>query len=80
MLPLEGRIPVGSPVVREGTLWMGCQNGEVLAVDRQTGRETQQALLPQSLSLGLMTIGDALWGIACDGTLYRLPTPVGGQP
>ncbi len=79
-LPLNGRLPVGQPVLRGARLWWGCEQGEVLSIERSSGRESPQAALPQALSLGVIAIGDALWGVACDATLYRLPDPQEGQP
>lgn len=79
-LPLQGRIPVGRPVLRDAQIWFGCENGEILALECDTGRESPQTSLPQALSLGVITIGEALWGVACDGTLYRVPQAKAGAP
>ena len=59
-------------MLREDKLWVSCQEGEVLVLDRTQGKILSQFQLPQILALGPLAVGDEIWTAACDGTLYRL--------
>ena len=78
VMPLAGCRPAGAPVEWSGQIWMACVDGLVVAFDPATGKESRRIELPQVLSLGLRLIGDDLFAIACDGTLYRIDA--GGKP
>ncbi len=77
-MPLAGRRPAGAPVEWSGQIWVACRDGLVLAVDPATGKESRRLELPQVLSLGLRVMGDDLFAVACDGTVYRIEA--GGPP
>jgi outer membrane protein assembly factor BamB len=71
-LSLANRQPAGSPVMWQDQLWLACRDGTVLAIDMANGHELQRLQQPQVLSLGLQIIGDHLFAIACDGTMYQM--------
>ena len=77
-MPLTGHQPAGASVEWSGLIWVACRDGLVLALDPATGKESRRLELPQVLSLGLRVIGDELFAIACDGTVYRIDA--GGKP
>ncbi len=77
-LALTNRRPAGAPVEWSGRIWVACRDGLVVALEPATGVESQRIELPQTLSLGLRVIGDDLFAVACDGSLYRLLAK--GQP
>ena len=77
-LALTNRRPAGAPVEWSGLVWVACREGLVVAVDPATGVESQRIELPQTLSLGLRVIGDDLFAVAGDGSLYRMAGK--GQP
>ena len=77
-LSVEGHHPAGSPVEWSGSIWVACRDGLVLALDPASGKESRRIELPQVLSLGLRVIGDELFAVAVDGTMYRIEA--GGKP
>lgn len=77
-LSVEGHQPAGAPVAWSGSIWVACRSGLVLALDPASGKESRRVELPQVLSLGLRVIGNELFAIACDGTVYRIEA--GDQP
>ena len=77
-LPLTGHRPAGVPVEWLGQIWMACRDGMIVALDPKTGKESRPLELPQALSLGMRVVGDNLFAVACDGTLYRIEAK--GQP
>ena len=77
-MSLTSRQPAGAPVEWSGQIWVACRDGLVLALDPASGKESRRIELPQVLSLGLRVIGDDLFAVACDGTMYRIEAK--GQP
>jgi len=75
-IPLTGHKPAGAPVEWSGRIWLACSDGLVVSLDPTTGKESRRIELPQVLSLGLRVIGDDLFAIACDGTMYRIEAKV----
>lgn len=72
--------PVGVPQQRGEMLWFGCRDGEILGLRRDSGAATVATTVPQTLSLGLIAIGDSLWAIASDSTVYRIALPAEAAP
>jgi hypothetical protein len=67
--------------VRSGDhlVWVG-RDGTVLRIDGETGAVGGRARLPQSLSLGLTSVGGSLFASAADGAIYRVAAPGESQP
>ena len=64
--------PVGPVVLKDDQVWLACQNGTVIVLNRESGVEVRRIAVPQSLSIGLRQIQETLFAVASDGTLYRL--------
>ncbi len=64
--------PVGPVIIKDDHVWIACQNGTILILNRETGVETRRIAVPQSLSIGLRQIQETLFAVGSDGALYRL--------
>ncbi|MEI8018510.1 MAG: PQQ-binding-like beta-propeller repeat protein [Schlesneria sp.] len=64
--------PVGPAILKDDQVWLACQNGTVIVLNRESGAEARRITLPQTLSIGLRQIQETLFAVASDGTLYRL--------
>lgn len=71
---------LGHPVKRGDQLLWVDRTGTVLQISAETGQESARSRLPQSLALGLTTVGDALFASAIDGSVYVVHPPEGAQP
>lgn len=69
---LEKLDPTGAIISRDGSLWLACRNGTVLALNAQTGEEQRRIDLPQAISLGLKKLDQSLVAVAVDGTVYSI--------
>lgn len=69
---LEKRRLVGRALVHQEAYWIAVDDGRSVFFNQKTGQLTDGPAIPQSTSLGLQPIGEAVWNIACDSTLYRL--------
>ena len=65
-------IPIGPAILKDDQLWLACQNGTVIILNRDSGTEVRRIELPQMLSIGLRQIQETLFAVASDGTLFRL--------
>jgi outer membrane protein assembly factor BamB len=79
-LDLKGSEPAGAPLERNDQLWIACRDGTVLVVDISTGRELRRILIPQVLRMGLKVLGDGMYAVASDGTMYRADHQGGNEP
>ena len=64
--------PVGPVILKDDQVWLACQNGTVIVLNRESGVEVRRITVPQSLSIGLRQIQETRFAVASDGTLYRL--------
>ena len=64
--------PVGPAILKDDQVWITCQNGTIIVLNRESGVEVRRISLPQTLSIGLRQIQETLFAVASDGTLYRL--------
>ncbi|MBI1346134.1 PQQ-binding-like beta-propeller repeat protein [bacterium] len=79
-IPLKSLRPVGRVMIKDDDLWIACQSGEVLVLNRQTGEERGRHVVPQNLTWGIWSQGSEIWAIATDSTLYRLEPAMEAQP
>jgi hypothetical protein len=78
--PLAGVGLTGSPLATESLLWLAGSRGEVLGLERASGRVMQRKQCPQEISVGVCDIAGTHWVVAVDGTLYRLENLPEVQP
>ena len=69
---------LGPPVSVGGSLHWVSREGLHVQLDAQNGQEQKRDQLPQNLAHGLLSLGQALWTSAEDGTVYRI-SPSEGQ-
>jgi hypothetical protein len=70
--PLADVRLIGAPWTTDAVIWVAGSRGELLALDRATGRVMQRKQCPQELSVGACEIGGTVWAVAVDGALYRV--------
>lgn len=78
--PLQGKSPVGEPILRDDQLWIACRDGEILRAGLSDGKQTVVAEFGCQLTYGLVAVDQELWAVACDGTLLSVPTGGGVSP
>ncbi|GIX03116.1 MAG: hypothetical protein KatS3mg113_0122 [Planctomycetaceae bacterium] len=71
-LDLQGRRLAGAPLVHGSHVWLACTSGDVWSILLGSSDIVERRLAPQELGWGVILLGNTLWVVARDGTLYRL--------
>jgi len=69
---LQGLEPAGVPLEKDGTVWVACRDGTVIALNGQTGNEVHRVQVPQALTHGPQAWDGDLFAVASDGAVYQL--------
>lgn len=77
---LPGVQLLGSPVRQGTSLIWASRDGTIVQLAADSGEELGRTRLPQSLTHGIISVGQNLYASANDGALYRVTPPQGDQP
>ncbi len=67
------------PLVHNGVLLLATMNGQVKAVNPETGEVLKSIQLDQPIEHGPFTIGSHVVVVSIDGSLYRVESLLGGE-